>query len=190
MKYLITGLGNPGPEYAHTRHNIGFDVLEAFAKAHGLEFRSRRLGELSSWKSKGRDIILLRPSTYVNLSGEAVKYWMDKEKIPLEHLLVVLDEIALPLNALRLRPGGSDGGHNGLKSIAGMLGTEAYCRLRFGIGKDYPRGGQVHFVLGPWKEKEQPLVARKTAQAVKTIEEFIFRGPQAAMNSVNQLVFE
>ncbi len=190
MNYLITGLGNPGPEYAHTRHNIGFDILEALAKTHGLEFRSGRLGEVATWKSKGRTILLLRPSTYVNLSGESVKYWMHKEKVPLEHLLVVVDDIALPLSALRLRPAGSDGGHNGLKSIAGILGTEEFCRLRFGIGKDYPRGGQVDFVLGPWKEEEVSLVGRKTAQAVRTIGEFIFSGPQAAMNSVNRLVFE
>jgi PTH1 family peptidyl-tRNA hydrolase len=190
MKYLITGLGNPGEEYAHTRHNIGFDVLDSFAGSQKLDFHSARLGAVAECKVKGRIMLLLKPSTFVNLSGKAVKYWMDKEKIPLENLLVIMDELALPLSVLRLRASGSDSGHNGLKSIAETLLTQDYARLRFGIGKNYPRGGQVEYVLGKWKSDEIPVVQKKIQQSVKTIEDFIFTGVQAAMNSVNHLVFD
>lgn len=190
MKYLIAGLGNPGEEYAHTRHNAGFDVLDAFALNHGIFFHQGRLADIAECRWKGRDFILIKPTTYVNLSGNAVKYWMDRGKVSLEHILVIADELALPLSVLRLRPGGSDGGHNGLKSIAETLGTQSYSRLRFGIGKDYPQGGQVDFVLGQWKSGELPIVKKKIERSVEVIGEFAIAGVQATMNAVNQLVFD
>lgn len=139
MKFLIVGLGNIGAEYAHTRHNIGFDVVEALAAKHGASFKTDRLAAITEFKLKGKLLVCIEPSTYMNLSGKAVKYWMDKEKIPAEHVLVIVDELALPLSKIRLRPGGSDAGHNGLKSIQELLQTTAYPRLRFGIGNDYRR---------------------------------------------------
>ena len=142
MKYLIVGLGNIGSEYAETRHNIGFRVLDAFAKASNLVFRDGRYGFTAQTSIKGRQLVLLKPSTYMNLSGNAVRYWMQQEKIPLENLLVVVDDLALPFGQLRMKGKGSDGGHNGLKHIAQILGTQDYARLRFGIGNDYPRGGR------------------------------------------------
>jgi len=189
-KFLIVGLGNPGEEYAHTRHNIGFDVVDAFARDHGIIFHPGRLADTAVHRGAGREYLLIKPTTYVNLSGRAVRYWLDKEKIPLENLLVVLDDLALPLNALRLKPGGSDGGHNGLKSIQESLGTGSYSRLRFGIGRDYPRGRQVDHVLGKWKPQELPVVARKTQQAVLSIQEFVLVSVQQAMNGLNHLVFD
>ena len=146
MKYLIVGLGNIGSEYENTRHNIGFRVLDALAKASNLVFADGRYGAVCELRVKGRTLVLLKPSTYMNLSGNAVRYWMQKEKIELENLLVVVDDLALPFGALRLKPGGSDAGHNGLKNIRDVLGTEKYARLRFGLGNDFPRGGQVDYV--------------------------------------------
>src|SRR6185503_5909320 len=148
MKFLIVGLGNTGNEYAHTRHNIGFDVVNAFAQKNGSVFRVDRLAYVAEVKIKGRTFICLCPTTFMNLSGKAVKYWMDKEKISLINILAILDDVALPLNKLRLRPGGSHGGHNGLKSLEEILQTRDYPRLRFGIGNDYPKGYQSDFVLG------------------------------------------
>src|SRR5689334_5633917 len=150
MKFLIAGLGNVGNEYAHTRHNIGFDVVNAFVMKHDGSFRNDRLAYVSELKWKGRNFICICPTTYMNLSGKAVKYWMDKEKIALEHILVIIDDVALPLNKLRLRPGGSDAGHNGLKSLEESLATRDYPRLRFGIGNNYPKGLQADYVLGRW----------------------------------------
>lgn len=158
MKYLIVGLGNIGNEYAHTRHNIGFDVVNAFVQKHGGSFRTDRHAYVADLKWKGRIFICICPTTYMNLSGKAVKYWLDKEKIELANTLVIVDEIALPLNKLRLRPSGSDAGHNGLKSLQESLGTQDYPRLRFGIGNDYPKGHQADYVLGKWKKEEEPLV--------------------------------
>jgi len=161
MKYLLVGIGNVGEAYVHTRHNIGFDVLDAFAVRHDMVFRPDRYADRAEGRWKGKQLILIKPTTYVNLSGKAVKYWMDKEKIPLEQLLVVVDDIALPLDTVRLRPGGSDGGHNGLKHIEEMLGTRQFARLRFGIGQHFPKGQQVEYVLGKWKPEEWEIVQKK-----------------------------
>lgn len=189
MKFLIVGLGNVGNEYAHTRHNIGFDVVNAFVLKHKGEFRVGRHAYVTEIKWKGKTFICICPTTYVNLSGKAVKYWLDKEKIPLENMLVVVDEIAIPLNKLRIRPGGSDAGHNGLKSLQEVLGTSEYPKLRFGIGNDFPKGLQSDFVLGKWKKEEEPLVRLKIEKAVEAIETFAAQGITAAMNQVNNKEF-
>ncbi len=187
MKFLIVGLGNIGDEYAHTRHNIGFDVVQAFIQQHGGSWRTDRLASVAEVKFKGRTVICIQPTTYMNLSGKALKYWMDKEKITLDHVLVIVDELALPLNKLRLRPSGSHAGHNGLKNIEDLLLTNAYPRLRFGIGNDYPKGKQVDFVLGKWSVAELPVVKRKIEVSVELIETFIFSGIEKAMNHYNKL---
>jgi PTH1 family peptidyl-tRNA hydrolase len=189
MKYLIAGLGNIGDEYAHTRHNIGFDVLDRFAAKHQAVFAAGRLADVATCKWKGRTIVLIKPATFMNLSGKALKYWMDTEKIPVEKLLVIADDLALPLDTLRLRPGGSDAGHNGLKSIQELLGTHQYPRLRFGIGNNYPRGRQVDFVLSPWEEAEKPLVDEKIEKSVEAIESFVFAGMTPTMNAFNHQKF-
>lgn len=189
MKYLIVGLGNIGAEYQHTRHNIGFDVADALARKHGVSFRSDRLADVAEIRWKGRILVVIKPTTYMNLSGKAVKYWMDKEKIPVENVLVVLDELALPLEVLRLRPGGSDAGHNGLKSIQEAIATNQYPRLRFGIGNDYPKGRQVDYVLGKWSSKEEPVVLQKTDKCVEIIESFASIGLERSMNNYNKLTF-
>lgn len=189
MKYLVVGLGNIGNEYAHTRHNIGFDVVNAFVMKHGAAFRTDRLAYVADVKWKGRTFVCICPTTYMNLSGKAVKYWMDKEKIALENILVIVDEMAIPLNKLRLRPGGSDAGHNGLKSIHELLTTTEYPRLRFGIGNDFPKGMQSDYVLGKWRKEEEPLVKLKIDRSVEVIETFATQGLAAAMNQVNNQVF-
>jgi len=189
MKFLIVGLGNPGNEYAHTRHNIGFDVVNAFVVKHESTFKTERLAYVSEVKWKGKKFICICPTTYMNLSGKAVKYWMDKESIPLENILVIVDEVALPLNKLRLRPSGSDGGHNGLKSIHESLGTTQYPRLRFGIGNAYPKGMQADYVLGKWNKEEEPVVWLKIDKAVEVIEIFVVAGVTTAMNQVNDKEF-
>jgi PTH1 family peptidyl-tRNA hydrolase len=188
-KYLIVGLGNIGLEYAHTRHNIGFDVVQAFALKHGGMFRIDRLAEVAEVKIKGRTFICIKPTTYMNLSGKAFKYWMDKEKVDLNNTLTIVDDLALPLSKLRLRPSGSDAGHNGLKDIQLTLGTDQYPKLRFGIGNDYPKGRQVDFVLGKWDAKEQPIVNQKIEHCIGVIEDFAFMGIEKAMNAVNKLDF-
>jgi peptidyl-tRNA hydrolase, PTH1 family len=189
MKYLIAGLGNIGNEYAHTRHNIGFDVVHSFVKKHDGSFTSGRLALVAEVKWKGKKFICICPTTFMNLSGNAVKYWMDKEKIPVENILVIVDEVALPLNKIRLRPGGSDGGHNGLKSIEAMIGTRNYPRLRFGIGNNYPKGMQADFVLSKWEKEEEPLVKLKIDKCVEYIESFASRGISLTMNDVNNYDF-
>jgi len=189
MKYLIAGLGNIGEEYKHTRHNIGFDVAEAFVAKHGGVFRSDRLADVAECKWKGKVFVVIKPTTYMNLSGKAVKYWVDKEKVPVENLLVIMDELALPLNVLRLRPGGSDAGHNGLKSIQELLGTNQYPRLRFGIGNNFPKGRQVDYVLGKWADKELPLVKQKIEKSVEIIEAIASIGIERTMNNYNNLTF-
>lgn len=189
MKYLIVGLGNVGNEYAHTRHNIGFDVVNAFVQKHGGSFSQGRLAYIAEVKWKGKKFICICPTTFMNLSGNAVKYWMDKEKIMAENMLVIVDEVALPLSRLRLRPEGSDGGHNGLKSIQEILGTTEYPRLRFGIGSDYPKGMQADYVLSKWKKKEEPLVKLKIDKCVEAIESFASRGISLTMNDVNNKDF-
>lgn len=187
MKFLIVGLGNMGNEYSHTRHNIGFDVAGALAAKHQAAFRMDRLAAVAEFKLKGKTLICILPSTFMNLSGKAVKYWMDKEKISIEHLLVVVDELALPLQKLRLRPGGSDAGHNGLKSINEHLQTINYPRLRFGIGNNFPKGMQVDYVLGRWTSEEEPLVKKKIEACVEVIESFVLTGIERTMNSVNKI---
>lgn len=189
MKYLIVGLGNIGEEYAHTRHNIGFDVADAFCAKHAAVFLPGRLADVATARFRGRTLVVIKPTTFMNLSGKAVRYWMDKEKIPLQHLLVIVDDLALPLDTLRLRPGGADAGHNGLKSIQEMLGTDRYARLRFGIGNDYPKGRQIDFVLSGWKSDESPVVTRKIGGAAEMIESFVTAGTEDTMNRFNHQKF-
>ena len=189
MKFLIIGLGNFGDEYAHTRHNIGFDVVNAFVRKHEGSFRIDRLAYVSEIKWKGKQFTCICPTTYMNLSGRAARYWLDKEKLTLENTLVIVDDIALPLSKLRLRPGGSDAGHNGLKSLHEAFGTTEYPKLRFGIGNDFPRGMQAEYVLGRWKKEEEPLVNLKIEKAVEVIETFSVQGITAAMNQVNNKEF-
>jgi PTH1 family peptidyl-tRNA hydrolase len=188
-KFLIACLGNIGAEYSGTRHNAGFDVADAFASKHNAQFQPSRLADKAEVKLKGRLLLVIKPTTYMNLSGKAVKYWIEKEKIDLSRVLVVIDDIAIPLSKLRLRPSGSDGGHNGLKSIQEILGTIEYPRLRFGIGGDYPKGRQVDFVLGKWVPDELPIVNQKIEKSVEVIESFALRGLEPAMNEVNKLNF-
>ena len=189
MKFLIVGLGNVGDEYAHTRHNIGFDVVNTFVQKHKATFRVDRLAYVADIKWKGKNHVCICPTTYMNLSGKAVKYWMDKEKISLANMLVIVDDLALPLNKLRLRPSGSDAGHNGLKSLQEVLGTMDYPKLRFGIGNDYPKGHQSDFVLGKWRNTEEPLVKLKIGKSVEAIETFALQGITTAMNQVNNQDF-
>lgn len=188
-KYLIVGLGNIGSEYENTRHNIGFDVVNGFVRKHGGSFLSDRLVYKAEVRWKGRLFICICPTTYMNRSGQAVKYWMDKEKIALENLLVIVDDLALPLNKLRLRPGGSDAGHNGLRDIQATLGTTEYPKLRFGIGNNFARGRQVDFVLGKWSQEEMPLVKLKIDKCAEVIESFSAVGIAATMNTINKLEF-
>jgi PTH1 family peptidyl-tRNA hydrolase len=187
MKFLIAGLGNVGNDYAHTRHNIGFDVVMAFVTRHGGQFKTDRLAFTAEIRWKGRIFICVCPSTFMNLSGRAVKYWVDKEKIELQNMLVVFDDIAIPLNKIRLRPGGSDAGHNGLKSIQESLGTSEYPKLRFGIGNDFPKGMQSDYVLGKWRKEEEAIVKQKIDLCVEIIESFSTAGIHTAMNKYNNV---
>ena len=188
-KYLIVGLGNIGLEYAGTRHNAGFEVVDALADKHEALFVQERHGALAKFRLKGKQVLLLKPSTYMNLSGKAVKYWMEKEDVSKENLLIIVDEVALPLNKNRLRKNGSAAGHNGLRSIEESLQTIDYPRLRFGIGNTYPKGMQVEYVLGKWNNDEVPLVKFKLAKTVEIVETFILAGIDTAMNQYNNLVF-
>jgi PTH1 family peptidyl-tRNA hydrolase len=188
-RYLIAGLGNIGLEYAGTRHNIGFDVADAFVIKHNGAFQNGRLADVASLQVKGRDITVIKPTTYMNLSGRAIRYWMDNKKVPLNQVLVIVDEIALPQSKLRLRPSGSDAGHNGLKSIQETLGTVDYPKLRFGIGNHYPKGMQAEYVLGKWTKEELPLVRLKIEKSVEVIENFIFTGIERTMTEVNKKEF-
>lgn len=185
MKYLIVGLGNIGAEYAATRHNIGFRVLDALAEASNTVFSSQRYGSVAEMKFKGRTFVLLKPSTYMNLSGKAVSYWMQAEKIPLENVFVIVDDIALPFGTIRIRTKGSDGGHNGLKSIAELLGTSAYARLRFGIGGDFPKGMQIDYVLGEWTKEESAALPERLTVAGEAIRAFGTIGLERTMNQYN-----
>ncbi|MBC7535640.1 MAG: aminoacyl-tRNA hydrolase [Ferruginibacter sp.] len=188
-KYLLVGLGNPGDEYANTRHNIGFDVVHAFVVKHGAAFKVERLAYMAEIKWKGKIFICICPTTFMNLSGRAFKYWMDKEKVLLENSLTVLDDLALPLEKLRLRGTGSDAGHNGLKNIQETLGTNAYPRLRFGIGNHFPKGMQSDFVLGKWRKEELPLVGFKIQKCIEIIESCAAIGLDRTMSSVNNQVY-
>lgn len=186
MKYLIVGLGNIGLEYDATRHNIGFDVADAFVIKHGGNFTLDRHAYVANVKWKGKTFVVIKPTTYMNLSGKALKYWMDKENIPLERVLVIVDELALPLGTLRLRAAGSAGGHNGLKNIELILQTNQYPRLRFGIGNDFPKGKQVDFVLGRWTKDEMPYVKDQILKSVEAIETFAATGISNAMTHYNK----
>jgi len=188
-KFLIAGLGNIGADYVGTRHNVGFEVVDALVAKLGGRFELKRLAEVVEIKWRGHILVCIKPTTYMNLSGQAVKYWMDKEKIAPGNILVILDDLALPLSKFRLRPGGSAGGHNGLKSIQASLNTEAYPRLRFGVGNDFSKGRQVGFVLGQWSDSELPLVRLKIEKSVELIESFATTGIEQTMNQYNKLDF-
>ncbi|MES2849688.1 MAG: aminoacyl-tRNA hydrolase [Bacteroidota bacterium] len=189
-KFLIVGLGNIGNEYANTRHNIGFDVVFAFVQKHGGNFKEARLAYMAEVKFKGKPFVCICPTTYMNLSGKAFKYWMDKEKIPVENTLTILDDIALPLDKLRLRSSGSAGGHNGLRDIEATLGHNNYPRLRFGVGNNYPKGMQAEFVLGKWNASELPVVQLKIQKCVDVIEKFATAGIEQTMTEVNKLAIK
>ncbi|WP_346239243.1 aminoacyl-tRNA hydrolase [Niabella insulamsoli] len=190
MKFLIVGLGNVGAEYAHTRHNIGFDVVAAFVKKHNGDFRQDRLAYTAEIKWKSRVFVCVCPTTFMNLSGKAFHYWMSKERLALEQTLTILDDLALPISKIRMRGSGSDGGHNGLRSIQETINSVAYPKLRFGIGSNFPKGMQSDFVLGKWTKQEEQVVKAKIDKSVEAIELFATQGLNAAMNAVNNLVFE
>ena len=183
MKYLIVGLGNIGPEYRNTRHNIGFKVLDAFAEVSNISFSTQRYGDIAQVRVKNKVLVLLKPSTYMTLSGEAVRYWMNKENIPLENVLVIVDDIALPFGAIRIKGKGSDGGHNGLKNIAAMIGTQNYARIRFGLGNDFPKGAQIDYVLGNFTEEQEKLMPESLKIAIDAIKAFCLSGLTFAMNN-------
>lgn len=185
-QFLIVGLGNIGVEYAETRHNIGFKVLDALAGASNAVFKTERYGDVAEIRVKGRTFVLLKPSTYMNLSGNAVRYWMQKEKISPADILVVLDDLALPVGTLRLRGKGSDGGHNGLKSIDSCIGTNVYPRLRCGIGAEFSQGRQVDYVLGEWSQEEKKILKQQIEEAVNIIISFGTQGLERTMNSFNK----
>lgn len=184
-KFLIVGLGNIGSEYENTRHNIGFMTIDHLTEVAGISWSSCRYGDMAIMKVKNCELHLLKPSTFMNLSGVAVRYWMNKEKLPLENLLVIVDDIALPFGAIRIRCGGSDAGHNGLKNIAEQLGTQNYARLRFGIGNDFPKGGQINYVLGRFPKEEKALLPERLEVADDAIKAFCLSGAAFAMNHFN-----
>ncbi len=186
MKYLIIGLGNIGDEYADTRHNIGFIAADALAQSLKCSFTTDRYASVAKGTLKGRSIITIKPSTYMNLSGKAVRYWMQKEDITVENILVIVDDLALPLGALRLKSKGSDGGHNGLISIIEILGTTEFSRLRIGIGNDYARGYQIDYVLGRWSAEETKLLIPRIETTVELIKSFVLIGPERTMNFFNK----
>ncbi|MBP5306995.1 MAG: aminoacyl-tRNA hydrolase [Paludibacteraceae bacterium] len=185
MKYLIVGLGNVGSEYANTRHNAGFIVVDALATKHAALFTENRYGYVTEIKLKGQTLIVLKPNTFMNLSGNAVRYWMQKEKIDLERLLVVVDDLALPFGTLRMKGRGSSAGHNGLRNIEEMLGTDAYARLRFGLGSDFPRGGQIDYVLSQFPAEQQETLRVRSETACEMIESFCLSGLSNTMNQYN-----
>jgi peptidyl-tRNA hydrolase, PTH1 family len=187
-KFLIVGLGNIGTEYENTRHNIGFDVIDAFVTKHGGSFKMERLAMVAEVKWKSRIFVCIKPTTYMNLSGKAFKYYLDKEKVELSNTLTIVDDLALPLNKIRLRGSGSDAGHNGLRDIQATLGTDKYPKLRFGIGNNFPKGMQVDFVLGKWNKEEVPVVNAKIEKCIEAIENFSFIGLDRTMNLVNNSV--
>lgn len=185
MNNLIVGLGNIGDEYDGTRHNMGFRILDALAGASNISFEDKRYGFIAETRLKNQNIILLKPSTYMNASGNAVRYWMDKKNIELNRLLIISDDLALPFGTIRMKPGGSEGGHNGLRSITQCIGTNQYARLRFGIGNDFVRGGQVDFVLGGFSPEETLKMNERVGTAIKAINAFVLSGIQFAMNQYN-----
>ncbi len=185
VKYLITGLGNIGPDYQDTRHNIGFMIADKLASKKDVAFTSVRYGDKAVFKHKGRIFIVIKPSTYMNLSGKAVNYWLTKEKINVNNLLVLVDDVALPLGTIRIKTKGGDGGHNGLNSIITNLGTSAFSRLRFGIGDGFGQGQQVNFVLGKWTQEEKTIILPRLEEAVEAILSFGTIGPERTMNVYN-----
>jgi PTH1 family peptidyl-tRNA hydrolase len=188
MKYLIAGLGNIGAEYAHTRHNIGFDVLDYLARKYDFQFEIDRHAMKAELRFKGKTFIFIKPTTYMNLSGKAVSYWLKTEKIPIENLLVITDDLSLPVAKLRLRGKGGAGGHNGLKSIQESLQTDGYPRLRFGVGDNFPKGRQVEFVLGKWDTSEEIEVQKGIERAAEAVMEFALAGIAITMNKYNTAV--
>ena len=186
MKYLIVGLGNIGAEYQDTRHNIGFTILDALAKASNVFFTENRYGATCEIKIKGRTLLLLKPSTFMNLSGNALRYWMQKKEIAIENVLVVVDDIALPFGTLRLKPKGSDAGHNGLKNIQEILGHNNYARLRFGLGDDFTRGKQIAYVLGKWTNEQSAALPERAERAAEIIQSFCLAGLELTMTQYNK----
>ena len=184
-KFLVVGLGNIGPKYHNTRHNIGFRVLDTLASEEDLTFETQKLGDLTTYKLKGRTVLLLKPNTYMNLSGKAVRYWMEKEKIPIENLLVITDDINISFGTIRLKAKGSSGGHNGLKDIEAQLSTTAYSRFRFGVGAEFSKGRQVDYVLGEWSEEEEQDMPERLKKSTELIRSFVTAGLSITMNTFN-----
>ena len=185
-KYLIVGLGNIGEKYRDTRHNIGFKILNEIAEAEEVSFETQKLGDLAKFRFKGRTLFLLKPNTFMNLSGKAVKYWMNKEKIPLENILIICDDLNIPFESLRLKPKGSDGGHNGLKDINQQLNTQKYARLRFGVGSKFSKGRQVDYVLGKWTDEELKVIPLKIKKIHTSVKSFCTAGISRTMNDFNK----
>lgn len=185
MNYLIVGLGNIGAEYALTRHNIGFMTLDYFAKESNVLFSTGRYGDVATVRFRGHSLTLLKPSTYMNLSGKAVRYWMNELNVPLERIIVVCDDLNIPFGTLRMKKQGSNGGHNGLGNINELLGSENYSRIRMGIGNDFARGAQVNYVLGSFSEEELKLIPELAARVVQGVKDFVNMGPDRAMNVLN-----
>lgn len=185
-KFLIVGLGNIGPEYIGTRHNIGFMIADQLTEDSGAAFSSCRYGDMSKIRVKNCELMILKPSTFMNLSGVAVRYWMNKEKMPLNQLLILVDDIALPFGTIRIRESGSEGGHNGLKNISDQLGTRNYARLRFGVGNEFSQGRQVDYVLGQFSEDEKKLLPEKINKAVEAVKAFCLSGAAYAMTNFNK----
>ena len=188
--FLFIGLGNIGSEYANTRHNIGFDVVNAFVMKHGGNFQVGRLAYVAEVKYKGKQIVCICPTTFMNLSGRAFKYWQDKTKVPVENTMTIVDDLSLPLDRLRIRAAGTHAGHNGLRDIQQVLGTDAYPKLRFGIGNQYPKGMQADFVLGKWLKAEEPVVRFKIEKCIEILERFVTTGIEQTMTAYNNIVFK
>ena len=186
MSFLIAGLGNIGPEYENTRHNIGFKILDSLANTQGAPFKLERLAFFAEYRSRGKNIYLIKPTTYMNLSGKAIRYWMTELKIQPQNMLVVLDDLAIPFGTIRIRVKGSDGGHNGLKDIDATLGNNNYPRLRFGVGNEFAKGRQVDYVLGKWNAEERKLLNERIKVACEAINSFMFEGIERAMNKYNK----
>ncbi len=186
MKYLVVGLGNIGSEYEFTRHNIGFMIIDHIAKGLTVSFEDRRYGYVGKCRVKNAEMILLKPTTYMNLSGNAVRYWLQKENIPIERLIVVCDDISLPLGKIRIRPQGSDGGHNGLKHIASVIGSQQYVRLKFGVGNNFSKGNQIEYVLGKFDEDELTAISSRLEIAADAVKTFCLSGVTIAMNQYNK----
>jgi PTH1 family peptidyl-tRNA hydrolase len=186
LKYLIVGLGNPGTEYQHTRHNIGFDIVDALAAKHGAVFSVQKMAEHTTYNFKGRQVHLIKPITFINLSGKALRYWMQELQIPLANILVLVDDLAIDFGKIRIKPSGSDAGHNGLKNIFECLQTKDYARLRFGIGSNFHKGKQVEYVLGKWNPNEAAELPLLIESAVNACDSFVFRGLAMTMNEFSK----